>query len=189
MQGSINRRSSWFVLVLLATACTVSATPEIRTPAAPVPPSPAIVSLTTADGVGDEGAPVHPSTVFASDAPPIAAVASIGQLSADDGSTLVVRWLQVAAEGAPASLFEHEIAVHSGDRAYSIGVSKGELAPGHYRIEAAVEEETSAIDVRVLPAAAGGASLGSISGGMGAVGLSSARGSCNRPVTLGRNRR
>jgi hypothetical protein len=163
------RWSSFLIVVLLGSACTGSSTPEVRTPAVPVPPSAAIVSLVTAEGVGEDGAPVSPSAVFASDAHQIAAVASIGQLSAEAGSTLVVRWLQMD-EGARIPLFEHQITVHSGDRAYSIGVSTGELAPGHYRIEAELEGETSIADVMVLPAAAGGGTaLGSVSG-IGAVG-------------------
>lgn len=156
------------VVGLVLTACTGGGAPEILTEADPVPVA-AIVALATGAGVAEDGSVLEAASTFPTDAEQLAAVAVVGGTGDLAEATLVMRWSVATGTGELDALFTHEILVRPGDRAYSIGVSNGELLPGSYVIEAVLGEEVARVDLMVLPAEAGTA-LGTLGGvGLGSV--------------------
>ncbi len=87
-----------------------------------------------------------PGSLFPADTPQITIVAHAGEVSGS-GSGMNLAWFQVTDEGE-TRLFTHTVEVGSFDAAYSVGTNPGTLAPGTYRVEAALEGESMSTAVR-----------------------------------------
>lgn len=143
---------------LVAAACGGGAVPSPSSPGAS--PVPGASGTTPSSGVLDgplrslgAGLTVDRMTglndrryTFSADDPQIAVLAVVGDLP--EPTRLIVSW-RAGIEPSGPELFRHEIEVATRERAYSIGLSQGELATGRYVVSAQVGDSALVLPIRV----------------------------------------
>lgn len=112
-------------------------------------PHTGILSLGTATALSAKGVPVRPGFVFPTTARRITVLSALGAVR--PGSVLRITWHELDSSWTVRPLFAVSIPARSNVTAYSVGVSRGQVRPGYYRIDAALGSQRQRAYFEVVP--------------------------------------